>query len=51
MELPDRRPRGRSKRRFMEKEEKERGHKLVGLREEDAEDRVRWRRMIHCGDP
>lgn len=25
--------------------------KLVGVREEDAEDRVRWRRMICCCDP
>ena len=25
--------------------------KLAGMREEDAEDRVRWRLMIHCGDP
>ena len=24
--------------------------KLVGVREEDAEDRVRWRKMIRCGD-
>ena len=25
--------------------------KSAGVREEDAEDRVRWRQMIHCGDP
>ena len=24
--------------------------KLVGVREEDAEDRIRWRQMICCGD-
>lgn len=24
--------------------------KLVGVREEDAEKRVRWRQVIHCGD-
>ena len=23
---------------------------IVGVTEEDAEDRKRWRRMIHCGD-
>ena len=25
--------------------------KLVGVREEEAEDRVRWGQMIRCGDP
>ena len=25
--------------------------KLVDVREEDAEDRVRWRQMICCGNP
>ena len=25
--------------------------KLVGVREKDAEDRVRWRQMIRCDDP
>ena len=25
--------------------------KFVGVREEGAEDRVRWRQIIHCGDP
>ena len=24
--------------------------KIVGVREDDAEDRVRWRQMICCGD-
>ena len=24
--------------------------KVVGVREEDAEDRVRWRQPIRCGD-
>ena len=47
MDLPDRRSIGRPKRRFMDAV----NEKLVGVREEDAEDRVRWRQMIHCGDP
>ena len=25
--------------------------KLLGVREDDAEDRVGWRQMIHCGEP
>ena len=25
--------------------------KLIGVREEDGDDRVGWRRMICCGDP
>ena len=25
--------------------------KLVGVREDDVEDRVRWRQMIHCKNP
>ena len=24
---------------------------LVGMREKDAEDKVRWRQMFRCGDP
>ncbi|PME06485.1 hypothetical protein A8A06_13560 [Escherichia coli] len=49
MELPGRRRRGRPQRRFMDvvKEDMQR----VGVREEDARDRVRWRQMIRCGDP
>ncbi|KAF7662280.1 hypothetical protein LDENG_00240050 [Lucifuga dentata] len=49
LELPGRRPRGRSERRFMDAVKED--MKLVGLREEEAEDRVRWRQMIRCGDP
>ena len=48
MELPGRRPL-RPKRRFMDVVTED--IKLVGEREEDAENRVRWRRMICCGDP
>ena len=47
--LPDRRPKGRPKRRFMDVVKED--MKLVGVRDEDEEDRVRWRQMIHCGDP
>ena len=44
MELPIRSQRGRSKTRFMDMM---REHtQIVGEREEDAEDRERWRRMI-----
>lgn len=25
--------------------------KVFGVREEEAEDRVRWRQINHCGDP
>ncbi|KAF7649691.1 hypothetical protein LDENG_00137530 [Lucifuga dentata] len=49
LELPGRRPRGRPKRRFMDVVKED--MKLVGVREEEAEDRVRWRQMIRCGDP
>ena len=48
LELPGRRSRGRPKRRFMDVVRED--MKLVGVSEEDAEDRVRWRHMIHCGD-
>ena len=49
LELPGRKSRGRPKRNFMDvlKEDM----KLVGMREEDAEDRVKWRWMIRCGYP
>ncbi|KAK3548214.1 hypothetical protein QTP70_005159 [Hemibagrus guttatus] len=49
MELPGRRPRGRPKRRYMDGINED--MKLVGASVEDAEDRDRWREMIHCGDP
>ena len=41
LELPGRRSRGRPKKRFMDAEKED--MRLVGVREEDAEDRVRWR--------
>ncbi|KAF7657713.1 hypothetical protein LDENG_00023190 [Lucifuga dentata] len=49
LELPGRRLRGRPKMRFMDAVKED--MKLVGVREEEAEDRVRWRQMIRCGDP
>ena len=49
LELSSRSPRGRLKERFMDVVKE--NMKLVGVREEDAEDRVRWRWMIRCGDP
>ncbi|KAK2897556.1 hypothetical protein Q8A73_013936 [Channa argus] len=49
LELPGRRSRGRPKRRFMDVVRED--MKLVGVSEEDAEDRVRWRHMIRCGNP
>ena len=48
LELPGRRSRGRPKRRFMDVVRED--MKLAGVREEDAEDRVRWRQMTRCGD-
>ncbi|KAM8853652.1 putative transposon-derived protein F52C9.6 [Synchiropus picturatus] len=48
LELPGRRWRGRPKMRFMEVVKED--MRFVGLREEEAEDRVRWRKMIRCGD-
>ena len=47
LELPCRRPRGRPKRRFMDEVK---DMKIVGVREDDAEDGVRWGQMIRCGD-
>ena len=49
LELTDRRPRGRPERRFMNVLKE--NMKLVGVGEEDVEDRVRWRWMIRCSDP
>ena len=48
-ELPCRRPRGRPKRRFMDVVKED--MKLVGVREEDTGDRLRWKQLIRCGDP
>ena len=49
MELPGKRRRGRSKRRFLDavKEDMEE----VGAKETDVEDRTAWIKMIRCGHP
>ncbi|WP_139267332.1 reverse transcriptase domain-containing protein, partial [Escherichia coli] len=49
LELPGRRPRGRPKRRFLDVVKED--MRIVGVGEEDTEDRVEWRQMIRCGDP
>ncbi len=49
MEPPGRRRRGRPKRRFMDVAMED--MRVVGVTEENAEDRAKWRRMIRCGDP
>lgn len=49
MELPGRRARGRPKRRYMDVLTED--MKLANVRVEDVHDRVRWKRMIRCGDP
>lgn len=48
LKLPGRRPEGRPKTRFMDVRE---NMKVNGVREEDAEGRVRWRQLIRCGNP
>ena len=45
MELPGRRQRGRPMMRFRDVMRED------SFVTEDAEDRVRWRRRIHCGEP
>ena len=40
--------RGRPKRRFVDVVKED--MKLAGVREEDVEDRGRWKQMLHCGD-
>lgn len=49
MERPDKRKRGRPKRRFTDVVMED--MQVVGATEEDAEDRKRWKQMIRCGDP
>uniref|UniRef100_A0A3B3BTI6 ribonuclease H n=1 Tax=Oryzias melastigma TaxID=30732 RepID=A0A3B3BTI6_ORYME len=49
LELPGKRSRGRPKRRFMDAVNED--MKVAGVRVEDAEDRLRWRKLIRCGDP
>ena len=49
MELPGKRRKGRPKRRYMDAVKED--MRAVGVTEEDAEDRGRWKQMIRCGDP
>lgn len=49
MELPGKKKRGRPKRRFIDVVGED--MQVVGMTEEDREDRKRWKQMIHCGDP
>ncbi|KAI5092175.1 hypothetical protein C0J45_17806, partial [Silurus meridionalis] len=49
MEPPGRRERGRPRRRFMDVVRED--MQVWGVNDADVEDRVVWRRMIHCGDP
>ncbi|KAI5105228.1 hypothetical protein C0J45_4900, partial [Silurus meridionalis] len=49
MKPPGRSKRERPRRRFMDVVRED--MQVVGLKEEDVEDRVVWRRMIHSGDP
>ncbi|XP_061605912.1 uncharacterized protein LOC133466337 isoform X1 [Phyllopteryx taeniolatus] len=49
MELPGKRARGRPKRRLMDGVRED--IRAVGIREEDAGDRLTWKRMTRCGDP
>ncbi|KAI5085539.1 hypothetical protein C0J45_23706, partial [Silurus meridionalis] len=49
MEPPGRRKRERPRRRFMDVVRED--MQVVGVKDADVEDRVVWRRMIHCSDP
>ena len=49
MELPEKRRRGKHKRRFLDVVKEDMGE--VGAKETDVEDRKMWRMMICCGHP
>ena len=49
IELPGKRKRGRSKRRYIDVVKEDMAQ--VEVTEEDTEDRNNWRRKIRCGDP
>ena len=49
MELPEKRKRGRPKRRFLDAVKED--MREVGVKETDVEDRKMWRMMIRCGHP
>ena len=47
MELPGKRKRGRPKRRFLDIMKEDIGK--IDAKETDVENRMAWRKMIHCG--
>ena len=49
IEIPEKRKRGRPKRRFLDVVKEDTGE--VGAKETDVEDRKMWRMMIRCGHP
>ena len=49
MELPGKRKRGRTKRRFLDVVKED--MREVGAKETDVENRTAWKRMIRCGYP
>lgn len=49
IELISKRKRERGQRKFMDVVKK--NMKRIGVAEEDAENRVRWRQIICCGEP
>ena len=49
MKLPEKKRRGRSKRRFLDVVKED--MKEVGVKEMDIEDRKMWKMMIRCGHP
>ncbi|KAJ8353688.1 hypothetical protein SKAU_G00212550 [Synaphobranchus kaupii] len=49
MELPGKKRRGRPKRRFMDTVKED--MQAVGVTEDEAQDKNRWKQMIRCGDP
>ena len=49
MVIPGKRKRGRPKRRYMDALVED--MKVAGVKENDAQDRIKWRQKIRCGDP
>ncbi|KAK4290600.1 hypothetical protein Pmani_036511 [Petrolisthes manimaculis] len=48
MDLPGRRKRGSPKRRFMDVVKEDNIMQVVGVTEEDVDDRARWKQVIRC---
>ena len=49
MQLPGKRQRGRPMRRYIDAVRED--MQVVGVRVEDAENRLKWKAVIRCGDP